>query len=176
MRRGRWEEVIAIRWDVYESELLKLGKEIAYYLQKSGASRSDSEDIAQDVLVKLLASDLVLPYDKLRAWLYRTAIRSYIDKYRRDKRYHDLIIQDFFPKSQQSLYDQADYAFVHEAVAALKPKLACLLDSYYFQGFSVKECASILGMSQSQVKVNLYRGRQALKKILVERGYHHEDI
>ncbi len=42
---------------------------------KSGASPTDSQDIAQDVLVKLLESDIVLPFEKLRAWLYRSAVR-----------------------------------------------------------------------------------------------------
>lgn len=164
-----------MRWDD-EEVLAKLAQEVAYYLQKSGVLTADSEDIAQDIVIKFLESDLILPYDKLRAWLYRSAIRAYIDKYRRDKHYHELLSQDFFPKSQQSIYDQSDYAFLHEALAELNPSVAHLLDCYYFQGFSVKECAHILGMSQSKVKVTLYRGRKALKQRLKEKGYNDENI
>lgn len=47
-------------------------------MQKSGAGPADSQDIAQDVLVKLLESDIVLPFEKLRAWLYRSAVRAYM--------------------------------------------------------------------------------------------------
>ncbi|MGT2866736.1 RNA polymerase sigma factor [Streptococcus fryi] len=167
---------MAIKWDDYETALIRIATEISYYLQKSGAKKADSEDIAQDILVKILESDLVLPYDKLRAWLYRSAIRAYIDKYRRDKTYHDIVQKAFFDDNYDNQYDDQAYAFLYEALEELTPKFAHAIDCYYFQGFSVKECAHILGLSQSTVKIHLYRGRQQLKAVLKEKGYHYEDI
>lgn len=86
---------MSIKLDEYEKEIIGIVEEISYYLQKSGAGPADSQDIAQDVLVKLLESDIVLPFEKLRAWLYRSAVRAYIDKYRRDKRYHEILQKEF---------------------------------------------------------------------------------
>lgn len=60
-----------IKLDEYEKEVVAIAEEISFYLQKSGATRADSQDIAQDVLVKILESDIVLPFEKMRAWLYR---------------------------------------------------------------------------------------------------------
>ena len=48
-----------IKLDEYEKEVLAIAEEISFYLQKSGATRADSQDIAQDVLVKILESDIV---------------------------------------------------------------------------------------------------------------------
>ncbi len=45
--------------------------------------------------MKILEAELVLPFEKLRAWLYRSAVRAYIDKYRRDKRYHEILQKEF---------------------------------------------------------------------------------
>jgi RNA polymerase sigma-70 factor (ECF subfamily) len=46
-----------IKLDGYEVELLKFAQEIAYYLQKSGASAESAHDITQDVLVKMLENE-----------------------------------------------------------------------------------------------------------------------
>lgn len=153
-----------------------MAKEISFYLQKSGASPADSQDIAQDILVKILEADIVLPYDKLRAWLYRTAIRVYIDKYRRDKRYHEILQRDFFQQEQLAYFDQGDYDWVREELDHLSPIRRAVLDLHYFQGFSVGEIAQILGVSISKVKKDLERGRSQLKETLEKAGYQDGNI
>lgn len=90
---------MSIKLDEYEKEIIGIAEEISYYLQKSGATYADSQDIAQDVLVKILEAELVLPFDKVRAWLYRSAVRAYIDKYRRDKHYYEILQRNFSPQT-----------------------------------------------------------------------------
>lgn len=145
-------------------------------MQKSGATLADSQDIAQDVLVKILETDIVLPFEKLRAWLYRSAVRAYIDKYRRDKHYHEILQKYFFRQDAYVKFDDHSYESLYLAVEELPAKYQMVLDLYYFQELSVKEIAEILGTSQSLVKVNLYRGRKQLAKLLNEKGYHYEDF
>ncbi|MFA9413820.1 MULTISPECIES: RNA polymerase sigma factor [unclassified Streptococcus] len=159
-----------MRLDDYEEAILVIAQEISFYLQKSGASQADSQDIAQDVLVKILETDIVLPYDKLRAWLYRSAIRTYIDKYRRDKRYHEILQTEFFKPDQLTVYDGEDYDYLYQAISSLPEKFGLVLDAYYFQDLSVKETAHLLGISQAQVKVSLYRARKALRVHLEAQG------
>ena len=163
--------MITIRLDAYEEELVAMAKEISYYLQRSGASPADSQDIAQDVLVKILETDLILPYEAIRAWLYRSAIRAYIDKYRRDKRYHELVQTEFFAPDQVTVFDQEDYDFLYQAVGRLKDSQALVIDAYYFQNLSVKAISQLSGMSQAKVKTTLFRARQALKRDLEGQGF-----
>ncbi|MEW4354245.1 sigma-70 family RNA polymerase sigma factor [Streptococcus pneumoniae] len=155
---------------------MEIAKEISYYLQKSGASRADSDDIAQDILVKILEADIVLPFEKLRAWLYRTAVRAYIDKYRRDKHYHEILRQEFFHRDELLKYDTKDYALLYQAVAELPQNYQLVIDCYYFQEMTVKEVGQVLGKSQSWVKISLYRGRKKLAALLKEKGYDDENI
>ncbi|CYU99837.1 ECF subfamily RNA polymerase sigma-24 subunit [Streptococcus suis] len=145
-------------------------------MQKSGAGPADSQDIAQDVLVKLLESDIVLSFEKLRAWLYRSAVRAYIDKYRRDKRYHEILQKEFFRREDLLVYDQEGYEELYQAVADLPEKYQQVIDLYYFQDMSIKEIAHILGAGQSWVKISLYRGRKLLAKNLKEKGYEYENF
>lgn len=167
---------MSIKLDEYEKEVIGIAEEISYYLQKSGATFADSQDIAQDVLVKILEAELVLPFDKLRAWLYRSAVRAYIDKYRRDKHYHEILQREFFASKKVLVYDQEGYDELYQAVADLPAKYQHVIDLYYFQDMSVKEIAHILGYSQSLVKINLYRGRKILAKNLKEKGYEYENF
>lgn len=165
-----------MRLDPYEARLVDIAKEISYYLQKSGARPADSDDIAQDVLIKLLESDIVLPFEKLRAWMYRVAIRLYIDRYRREKTYFDILQNSFFGQDQFVKFDDHSYAPLHEAVSQLPSHYRMVIDYYYFQAFSVREIAQLLNWSESKVKTTLSRARKALVSSLKKAGYHYEDF
>lgn len=165
-----------IKLDDYEKELVGFAQEISYYLRKSGASPEQAKDISQDILVKMLESDIVLPFEKMRAWMYHAAIRLYIDYYRRDKKYLDILQRDFFHEANDLKFETPDYLPLHQAIEKLSDRFRIVLDLYYFQDLSVKEIAKVLHVSVSKVKVDLMRGRQELRKILEKEGYCYEDF
>ena len=164
-----------MKLDQYERELVSIAEEIVYYLMRSGVSKHDSLDVTQDVLVKMLESNFVLPREKLRSWMYRVAIRTYIDSYRREKKYQEILQEEFFREGLTS-YDQELGSQLYDLLSELSSQFQTVLDLYYFQGFSVKEISHILGTSQSKVKIDLMRGRNKLKKIIKERGLSYEDL
>ena len=164
-----------MKLDQYERELVSIAEEIVYYLMRSGVSKHDSLDVTQDVLVKMLESNFVLPREKIRSWMYRVAIRNYIDSYRRGKKYQEILQQEFFREGLTS-YDQELGSQLYDLLSELSSQFQTVLDLYYFQGFSVKEISHILGTSQSKVKIDLMRGRNKLKKIIKERGLSYEDL
>ena len=164
-----------MKLDQYEKELVSIAEEIVYYLMRSGISKDDGMDVTQDVLVKMLESNFILPREKIRSWMYRVAIRNYIDSYRREKKYQEILQQEFFRKGLTS-YDQELGSQLYDLLSELPNHFQTVLDLYYFQGFSVKEISHILGNSQSKVKIDLMRGRNTLKKIIKERGLSYEDL
>ena len=164
-----------MKLDQYERELVSIAEEIVYYLMRSGVSKHDSLDVTQDVLVKMLESNFVLPREKIRSWMYRVAIRNYIDSYRRGKKYQEILQQEFFCEGLTS-YDQELGSQLYDLLSELPSQFQTVLDLHYFQGFSVKEISHILGNSQSKVKIDLLRGRNKLKKIIKERGLSYEDL
>ena len=164
-----------MKLDQYEKELVSIAEEIVYYLMRSGISKEDGLDVTQDVLVKMLESNFVLPREKLRSWMYRVAIRNYIDSYRRGKKYQEILQQEFFREGLTS-YDQELGSQLYDLLSELPSQFQTVLDLHYFQGFSVKEISHILGNSQSKVKIDLMRGRNTLKKIIKERGLSYEDL
>ena len=164
-----------MKLDQYEKELVSIAEEIVYYLMRSGISKDDGMDVTQDVLVKMLESNFVLPREKIRSWMYRVAIRTYIDSYRRGKKYQEILQQEFFREGLTS-YDQELGSQLYDLLSELPSQFQTVLDLHYFQGFSVKEISHILGNSQSKVKIDLLRGRNKLKKIIKERGLSYEDL
>ena len=164
-----------MKLDQYEKELVSIAEEIVYYLMRSGISKDDGMDVTQDVLVKMLESNFVLPREKIRSWMYRVAIRNYIDSYRRGKKYQEILQQEFFREGLTS-YDQELGSQLYDLLSELPSQFQTVLDLHYFQGFSVKEISHILGTSQSKVKIDLMRGRNKLKKIIKERGLSYEDL
>ena len=165
-----------IKLDDYEKMLIGFAREIVSYLQKSGASKAEAEDVVQDVFVKMLESDFTIPAEKMRAWMYRVSIRRYIDRYRRDKRYGEILQKEFFRKENVHPFENQDYELLNEAIQQLPGKEAVLLDLYYFQGFTVKEIAQITAYSVSKVKVDLMRSRQKLRALLEKKGYKNGNI
>ena len=164
-----------MKLDQYEKELVSIAEEIVYYLMRSGISKDDGMDVTQDVLVKMLESNFVLPREKIRSWMYRVALRNNIDSYRRGKKYQEILQQEFFREGLTS-YDQELGSQLYDLLSELPSQFQTVLDLHYFQGFSVKEISHILGNSQSKVKIDLMRGRNKLKKIIKERGLSYEDL
>ena len=165
-----------IKLDEYENILIGFAREIVFYLQKSGASKAEAEDVVQDVFVKMLETDLVIPAEKMRAWIYRVSIRRYIDRYRRDQHYLEILQKEFFKQDEIRPFENDHYELLRSTIEELPTKEAMLLDLYYFQNFTVKEIAHIMSYSVSKVKVQLMRSRVKLRHKLETKGYKNGNI
>ncbi|MET3559108.1 RNA polymerase sigma-70 factor (ECF subfamily) [Streptococcus rupicaprae] len=165
-----------MKLDAYSEQLISWAKEVVAYLVASGVKPSDAEDVLQDVFVRLLEAEFILPGAKIRAWMYRTAIRRYIDLYRRDKKYHEILQKEFFRPEELLFCDKGDYDDLRDAISNLPKAQRLALDLYYFQGFSIQEMAHIAGSSQSKIKMDLLRGRQTLKDLLEKEGVYNGNI
>lgn len=165
-----------MRLDDDEVLLAAYAREIIGYLVKSGAAPAQAQEVTQDIFLQLLEADFEVPPDKLRAWMYRTAVRRYIDTYRRDKRYREILQENFFKPEELIAYDRGDYDFLYEAIAELPDKDRLLLELYYFQGFSTKDIKDVTGFSLPNIKISLMRARKALKTKLEKAGKQHDSI
>lgn len=132
--------------------------------------------MVQDVFVKMLETDLVIPAEKMRAWMYRVSIRRYIDRYRRDQHYLEILQKEFFKQDEIRPFENDHYELLRTTIEELPTKEVMLLDLYYFQNFTVKEIAQIMSYSVSKVKVQLMRSRIKLRHKLEKKGYKNGNI
>jgi len=124
-----------------------------------------ANDIVQDAFEKLWRHVAEIDYKVTKSWLFSTAYHNMIDIIRREKRMTTLEVSH-----ENNLFYESNYSdlneILHEALERLpeQQKSVVLLRDY--EGYSYKEIGDITGLSEAQVKINIYRGRLALKNYI----------
>jgi len=156
----------------YEDLLARGAVDLQRYLIGRGAQREGAEDICQDVFIKVLEMELVLPPHELRPYLYRVAWSTYLDYYRRTQRYRQLVTQYLQPD-----YHRTDIKMNDELLMALNklpPRDCHLLLLRYDQELPILEVAAQLQVKPAAVKMRLHRMHRKLEKILRRGSYERE--
>jgi RNA polymerase sigma factor (sigma-70 family) len=124
-----------------------------------------ANDIVQDAYEKLWRHVAEIDFTVAKSWLFSTAYHNMIDIIRREKRMTRLEDSHEYKMLYESDYNNLN-EILHEALARLpeQQKSAVLLRDY--EGYSYKEIGDITGFSEAQVKINIYRGRLALKNYI----------
>ena len=119
----------------------------------------DVQDVLQEVLLRYMEkSPTLLTPGHEKAWLLRVTSNCCKDCLRFCKRhtYIDLEqIQEYLPAPEEKQRIQELYT--------LPAQWKTVLILYYFEGYTVKEIAKIIGLSENAVKKRLQRAREALK-------------
>jgi RNA polymerase sigma factor (sigma-70 family) len=124
-----------------------------------------ASDIVQDSYERLWIHVAEVEYPVVKSWLISTAYHNMIDIIRREKR-----ITNLEPDHEKELIYESQYSdlyeILHEALERLpeQQKTSIMLRDY--EGYSYKEIGDITGLSEAQVKINIYRGRVALKSFI----------
>lgn len=127
--------------------------------------REDAEDAVHDVFIKYMQSSPDFSDDEHeRAWLIRVTVNRCRDLLRRRniRRYVGFDEIEEIPADEPPYEGQGIIA----TVSALPDKYKSVIILHYLEGNSVEQCAAILGLSESAIKMRLSRGREMLKKIL----------
>jgi len=124
-----------------------------------------SNDIVQDSFEKLWKNVAEIEYTVAKSWLFSTAYHGMIDIIRKEKRMTGMEESDEAGLLTDSQYTDLN-EILHSALERLpeQQRSAVLLRDY--EGYSYKEIGEITGLSEAQVKINIYRGRMALKNYI----------
>lgn len=148
----------------YEDGLAQMTIELQNYLIGRGAQREVAEDICQDVFVKILKMDLILPPNELRPYLYRVAWSTYLDVYRRKQRYRELVERYLQPGAE--LPPAKTNPKLAMALAKLSRRERQLLILRYDQDLSIRDMSSQLRIKPGAVKMRLHRVHRKLEKMM----------
>jgi RNA polymerase sigma factor (sigma-70 family) len=124
-----------------------------------------ANDIVQDSYERLWRHVAEIEYTVVKSWLFSTAYHIMIDIIRKDKKMSNLE-----PEHEKDLIFESHYSdlneILHVALNRLpgQQKISVMLRDY--EGYSYKEIGEITGLSEAQVKINIYRGRVALKNFI----------
>lgn len=131
---------------------------IAYINLKS---KSDAEDIVQDVFLKyLLNKKPFADENHRRNWLIRITLNlcSNLRKSAWKRKVVHLDVDsliDFETEEQNRIFYDLDF---------LPEKYKVVVQLHYFEDLSIETISNILGISESNVKVRLFRAREMLRE------------
>ena len=124
---------------------------------------ADAEDIVQEVFLKLLtARPLFRDSEHEKAWLIRTTLHRASDL-RRSAARRNVPLEE----AAQAAAPQAGSELL-AAVRALPEPYSAVIHLYYYEGYSIKEIAKLLGVPAPTVGTRLARGRERLRRLLKE--------
>ena len=127
-------------------------------------SRQDAEDVTQTVFLKVLERRPDLEPGKERAWLFRVAVNECRSLWRRLK------LRRTEPLEEALAVAAPQEEPVLRQVMELKAGEREILYLIYYEGFSTRETASLLGISQTAVTTRRQRARKKLRERLEEEG------
>ncbi|NLR31043.1 RNA polymerase sigma factor [Levilactobacillus tujiorum] len=146
----------------YEDHLAQLTVDLRHYLVSRGARPETAEDICQDVFIKLLEMELVLPLTELRPYVYRVAWTTYLDHYRRTRRYQELV-EAYLRPVEEGTTAEPEWSLIDQ-VAGVSSQELNLLRLRYDRDLPIREIAVRLGVKPATVKMRLFRIHRKLEK------------
>lgn len=134
------------------------------YVFKYLRNSEDSHDIVQDVFEKLWKNRKKVEVEKAKAWMFRTGHNTLINFSKKKQRttYHTEMIPERC-KVDNSFENKE---IIDLALSLLPPMQKSIVLLRDLEGYAYDEIGEILEISDSQVKVYLYRARKKMKKQL----------
>lgn len=136
------------------------------FILKQIGNTDKAHDIVQEAFIRLWKKVSTVNAEKAKSYLFTTAYHCLVDHVRADKRITTL--REFNQGGDVSYNSFSDLKeIINEAVDKLPDiqKSVVLLRDY--EGYTYKEIGEILNLTESQVKVYIFRARKFLKAYLV---------
>ena len=135
-------------------------------------NEADAEEVAQDAFFKAYKSlNSFEGRSAFSTWIYRITYHEAISKLRKNKNhetsYDTIPLQYAEDENLSNTLEARDRSkFLKEALNKIKEDEATVLTLFYYEEKKVEEIAEITGLTISNVKVQLFRGRKSLLREL----------
>lgn len=135
------------------------------FVLKNIKDEEKAKDIIQDTFEKFWHKKDAVQPGKEKSYLFTIAYHSFIDQTRREKKmgsFKEVKEDEFFENSHYSDLQEV----LHQAINQLPEDQKAVIMLRDYEGYAYDEIAEITGLSESQVKVYIFRGRKFLKQYL----------
>lgn len=128
-------------------------------------SRADADDVTQNVLLALYRTDKAFESEAhVKNWLIRVTVNECKKFWRSPWRR----AEDIDAYVSALSFEDRDSRALFDAIMALDKKYRAVIVLHYYEGYSIREMAEILGAPTGTVGVWLSRARERLKLELTE--------
>ncbi len=156
----------------FRNDVLPL-KNVLYRLAlRITLNREEAEDVVQDTLIKVWnRRDSLREIASIEAYSLAICRNIALDKTRKKSRYEETLDEEGMElriSNSSTPYETAEQRdmldTVRQIVDSLPEKQKMCMQLRDFEGKQYKEIAAALSITEEQVKVNIYRARQAVKQ------------
>lgn len=158
------EEISAVFREIYPN--------LCRFLESIVGRGIQAQDLAQESFLRLCQADFgQVSNDEIRFWLFRVARNLALNEVNKGKTHQKFWSQliDFFTKTESSAEDllikSERQKIVRELLNHLPEQQRSALLLREQEEMSYREIAIILNISESKVKIDLFRARQSLRKL-----------
>jgi RNA polymerase sigma-70 factor (ECF subfamily) len=140
------------------------------FILRNIKDKDTARDIVQDSYEKLWRKINQVSYESVKSYLFTTAYHTMIDYIRKNRMKENLgdTVTDQLIHSEQ--YNDLQ-EILHEAIDRLSEIQRSVILLRDYEGYSYQEIGEITGLTESQVKVYIYRGRVYLKNYIGKLEY-----
>ncbi|HNP19400.1 MAG TPA: RNA polymerase sigma factor [Fulvivirga sp.] len=161
--------------EAFKTRVLPVKDKLYRFAFKMLGDSEEAHDTVQEVMIKVWNKrDEMAQLENMEAWCMRITRNLSLDKLKSKKRKLTDSLEDSFEISQGE--DLTPYRTVEMddtmkniglMIAALPAKQKQIIQLRDVEGYSYKEIGDIMEIDMSQVKVNLFRARQAVKESIL---------
>ena len=127
---------------------------------------ADADDVVQETFLQYYTTDKQFETEQhIRAWLIRVAINKAKNIKASFWKQKNVSMENYI---DTLTFETTEDCTLFETVMKLPEKYRIMIHLFYYEDYSIREIASILKISEGNVKVRLTRGRKLLKKIIQE--------
>ncbi|MGB1207232.1 MAG: RNA polymerase sigma factor [Chitinophagales bacterium] len=145
--------------DLYADRVLR-------FIAKNIRNKAEAKDVVQNAFEILWKNHAKIDFAKAKAYLFSVSHHNMIDGIRKMRRIEH---SESLPETAISsvAQEQTDLkVLLEQALAQLPENQRSIVLLRDYEGYAYKEIATILKMSETQVKVYLFRARKKLKQYL----------
>jgi RNA polymerase sigma factor (sigma-70 family) len=158
----------------FETRVLPAKNKLFRFALRLLGSSEEAKDIVQETMIKVWNGRDMAEVQNMEAWCMRITKNLSLDKLRSRQRKSTSSIDERFDMVHESLSPHEKTEIkesmkrIDELMAALPDKQRQVMHLRDIEGYSYNEICDVLEIDMNQVKVNLFRARNAVREKLVK--------
>lgn len=177
------KNIRAGRQECYKELVDEYSAPVFSFIKGIAANYEDAQDITQEVFVKgFFSLDKYRGKSTFFSWIYSIAYHEAISFLRKKNKKNAISFIDNIEYSNHPgsmLYAEEDgirikieqeeeFAKLKTAIGQLEPEEQFLIAQFYYKNSSIKELGNVTGMSESNVKIKLFRAKKKLALLMTK--------
>ena len=152
-----------LRTKDYNKAINEYSERVYSFLLKNTGSEELSKDVLQECFAKLWENRKKVDKQKVKSWLYSDAYNTMLNTLKRERKFYhadDKYDNNVSVNTHEQFEhkDQLDYYL--KELPAIQRSILLLRD---LEGYPYNEISELLNLTESQVKVYLFRARKRMK-------------